>query len=164
MITGLFQSKTLFTAWVTSVPDSTPIKLINQSAVRCWFGLGLIWFLRHGSTPAFEFSSALHCNGDDNELSISLSSHRTKESFCTSVHGFFANCQFSSQTPKISSTYFWHPNAKNTKNTNTGTPWKLVLFQKTWLKRVKGYSFNLYSERAIVEDCVVVILPPQLTL
>ena len=53
---------------------------------------------------------------------------------------------------------------KNTKNTNTGTPWKLVLFQKTWWKRVKEYSFDLFTERDIVEDCVAVILRPQLTL
>ena len=53
---------------------------------------------------------------------------------------------------------------KNTKTTNTGTPPKMVLFQKTWRKRAKEYSFNLFTERAIVEDCVAVILPPQLTL
>ena len=46
----------------------------------------------------------------------------------------------------------------------TGTPSKMVFFQKTWWKRVKEYSFNLFTERAIVEDCVAVILPPQLTL
>ena len=46
----------------------------------------------------------------------------------------------------------------------TGTPSKMVLFQKTWWKRLKEYSFNLFTERAIVEDCVAVILPPQLTL
>ena len=53
---------------------------------------------------------------------------------------------------------------KSSKNSNTGTPSKMVLFQKTWWKRVKEYSFNLFTERAIVEDCVAVILPPQLTL
>ena len=53
---------------------------------------------------------------------------------------------------------------KETKETDTGTPSKMVLFQKTWWKRVKEYSFNLFTERAIVEDCVAVILPPQLTL
>ena len=53
---------------------------------------------------------------------------------------------------------------KNPKNPNTGTPWKIVLFQKAWRKRVKEYPFNLSTERGIVEDCVAVILPPQLTL
>ena len=46
----------------------------------------------------------------------------------------------------------------------TGTPSKRALFQKTWWKRVKEYSFNLFTERVIKEDCVAVILPPQLTL
>ena len=34
----------------------------------------------------------------------------------------------------------------------------------TWWKRVKEYSFNHGTERSIVEDCIAVILPPQLTL
>ena len=46
----------------------------------------------------------------------------------------------------------------------TETPSKMVLFQKTWWKRGKENSFNLFIERVIVEDCVAVILPPQLTL
>ena len=37
-------------------------------------------------------------------------------------------------------------------------------FQKTWWTRVKEYSFNLWTERGVVKDCVAVILPPQLTL
>ena len=53
---------------------------------------------------------------------------------------------------------------KNTKTTNTRTPSKMVLFQKTWRKSVKEHSFNHRTERAIVEDCVTVILPPQQTL
>ena len=53
---------------------------------------------------------------------------------------------------------------KKPKKPATGTPSKMVLFQKTWWKRVKEYSFNLFTERAIVEDCVAVILPPQLTV
>ena len=53
---------------------------------------------------------------------------------------------------------------KKSKKSNTGTPSKLVLFQKTWWKRVKEYSFNFFPERGIVEDCIPVILPPQLTL
>ena len=53
---------------------------------------------------------------------------------------------------------------KKPQNSHTGTPSKLVLFQKKWWKRVKEYSFNLSTERDIVEDCVAVILPPQLTL
>ena len=53
---------------------------------------------------------------------------------------------------------------KNPKNPNTGTSSKMALFQKTWWKGVKEHSFNLFIERGIVEDCVAVILPPQLTL
>ena len=63
--------------------------------------------------------------------------------------------------------FFWPQctfGTKNPKNPNTGTPSKIVLFQKKWRKRVKEYSFNLSTERDIVEDCVAVILPPQLTL
>ena len=51
-----------------------------------------------------------------------------------------------------------------TKKAITGTPSKMVLFQKTWWKRLKEYSFNLFTERDIVEDGVAVILPPGLTL
>ena len=40
----------------------------------------------------------------------------------------------------------------------------MVLFQKTWWKGVKEYSFNLWIERDIVKVWVAVILPPQLTL
>ena len=53
---------------------------------------------------------------------------------------------------------------KNPKNSITGTLSKMVLFQKTWWKRVKEYSFNLSAEIGIVEDGVAVILPPGLTL
>ena len=63
--------------------------------------------------------------------------------------------------------FFWPQctfGTKKSKKSNTGTPSKLVLFQKKWWKRVKEYSFNLSTERDIVEDCVAVILPPQLTL
>ena len=38
------------------------------------------------------------------------------------------------------------------KKSITGTPSKLVLFQKTGWKREKGYSFNHSTERDIVED------------
>ena len=81
---------------------------------------------------------------------------------------FFRNRQISSETSATSSTCFWDPHAplgtKSSKNSNTGTPSKMALFQKKWLKRVKEYPFNLFTERAIVEGCVAVILPPQLTL
>ena len=53
---------------------------------------------------------------------------------------------------------------KKSKKSTAGTPSKMVLFQKTWWKRVKEHSFNLFTDRAIVENCVAVILPPQLTL
>ena len=53
---------------------------------------------------------------------------------------------------------------KSSKSSNAGTPSKMVPFQKMWWKRVKEYPFNLSTERDIVEDCVAVILPPQLTL
>ena len=51
-----------------------------------------------------------------------------------------------------------------TKKATTGTPSKMVLFQKTWWKRVKEYSFSIFTDRAIVEDCIAVILPHQLTI
>ena len=53
---------------------------------------------------------------------------------------------------------------KKAQKAHKGTPSKKVFFQKTWWKRVKEYSFNLGTERGIVEDYVTVILPPQLTL
>ena len=87
------------------------------------------------------------------------------KSWLTKVKG---NCQIGFPLRNFFFLIFLTPQCtfgtKKAQKAHTGTPSKKVLFQKTWRKRVKEYSFNLGTERGIVEDYVAVILPPQLTL
>ena len=84
------------------------------------------------------------------------------------TQNFFRNRQISSETPEFFFHAFLRPKCtlgtKKPNEPDATTPKTRLLFQKTWWKRVKEYSFTLQIERDIVEDDLTVILTSRLTL